>query len=170
VEISIDASSWINLSNAGALGTVLRIPVHQFLFSPLVASECHAECIVEIVHLSQTCAVVQVTDDQIDGEIFLSLVEDYNLGAGETECLAICLSRPATLFCCDDKKARETAKLLLGENRVIGSLRLLKWAVEAASMTAAEAYLIYQNMKGRGGFLPDVDADWFNPEPAIPLV
>jgi predicted nucleic acid-binding protein len=163
VEISIDASSWINLSNAGALDRVLRIPVHQFLFSPLVANECHAECVVEIVHLSQTCLVVQMTDDQIDGEIFLGLVEDYNLGAGETECLAICLSRPDTLFCCDDRKARETARLLLGQDRVIGSLRLLRWAVEVDLMSGADAYIIYQEMKGRGGFLPNGNAEWFNP-------
>ncbi len=162
MEISIDASSWINLSNAQALDKVLRIPGHQFLFSPLVANECHAACVGEIVQLAQTCAIVQVTDDQIDGDIFLGLVDEYNLGAGETECLAICLSQPGIIFCCDDRKARETAEHLLGNERVIGSLRLLKWSVAAGLVTGADAYRHYQEMKLHGGFLPDVAVGWFD--------
>lgn len=162
MEIAIDASSWINLSNAAALESVLRIPGHEFLFSPLVANECHADCVGEIVALADSCAVVQLTDIQIDGEVFLELVAEHDLGGGETECLAICLTRPEAMFCCDDRKAREVAQALLGAGRVIGSLRLLKWAAEAGLITAATAFERYQDMKSHGGFLPDVEPDWFN--------
>ena len=163
VEIAIDASSWINLSNAAALESILRIPGYEFLFSPLVANECHADCVGDILALAATCALVQLTDDQIDGEVFLELVGEHDLGAGETECLAICLARSEAIFCCDDRKAREIAQALLGGGRVIGSLRLLKWSVEAGLITAAAAFERYQDMKAHGGFLPDVEPDWFNP-------
>jgi predicted nucleic acid-binding protein len=162
LEISIDASSWINLSNAAALDTVLQIPEHEFLFSPLVASECHAACVVKIIELSQTCAVVRITDQQVDANLFLDLIATHELGDGETECLAICIARPDAVFCCDDRKARQVAEALLGADRVIGSLRLLKWAVEAALISSGDAFVLYTAMKAAGGFLPHIAPDWFD--------
>jgi len=151
------------LSNASALEKVLRIPGHQFLFTPLVASECHAACVGEIIQLSQDCDVVQLNDEQIDGELFLELIANHRLGDGETECLAVCMSRPGSLLCCDDRRARQVAEQLLGGDRVIGSLRLLKWTVSVGLATRADALALYQTMKDRGGFLPDVPIGWFEP-------
>ena len=141
---------------------VLLIPGHQFLFSPLVANECHPACVGKIVELSQTCAVTRLTDQQIDANQFLDLIAAHGLGDGETECLSICIARPGSLLCCDDRKAREVAKGLLGPGRVIGSLRLLKWSVTAGLISAGEAYNKYDAMKNTGGFLPDVSLEWFN--------
>lgn len=162
MEISIDASSWINLSNAAALDTVLQIPGHQFLFSPLVASECHAGCVGQIVQLAQTRPVIQLTDQQIDAQLFLDLIDAHDLGDGETECLAVCLMRPGSLFCCDDRKARQVALGQLGADRVIGSIRLLKWSVAAGLATPGDAYNLYLAMRGFGGFLPEVQAGYFD--------
>jgi hypothetical protein len=69
-----------------------------------------------------------VDPDDISAEILLGLLEAHDLGERETECLALSLRHPY-VFCCDDIKARHIGEELLGEGRVVGSLRLLKWCV-----------------------------------------
>lgn len=161
--IAIDASSLINLSNAEALELTLGLPDREFLISPLVAGECHVECVAEIIRLTHFCPITLISDDQLDAELYLSLLADHELGAGETECITLCQSTDNMLFCCDDRKARQIAIASIGQDRVIGSLRLLKWAVEAGRTTSNGAYQTYMNMKAAGGFLPSLDQAWFDP-------
>lgn len=158
--ITLDACSIINLSNANALEVVLGMPEKAFIVSPMVAGECHAECVVEVVRLTATCNITLAQEQDIDAALFLELLDTHELGQGETECLAICLTGNHSL-CCDDRKARAVATELIGELRVMGSLRLLKWAVEAGRISSADAYIAYRGMIDAGGFLPELAPDWF---------
>lgn len=160
MQVAIDASSLINLSNAGALELALSQPNCEFLVSPMVAGECHAECVAEIMRLRQFRPITLIRDDQIDAEVYLDLLATYALGEGEMECIALCLSSQRML-CCDDRKARYVASELLGKRAVIGSIRLLKWSVNCERTSASQAYEIYLKMKTAGGFLPALDRNWF---------
>jgi len=160
VAICIDASCLINFSNVGSLEFLASLPDANLLVSPMVAGECHADCISEIVRLSSYFYITFIESSQIDAGRYLYLLETYNLGEGETECLAICSYRPS-IFCCDDRKARNVATSLFGAERVIGSAGLLRCGVETGRTTTSESYNIYLKMKARGGFLPDLQRSWF---------
>lgn len=162
VAIALDASSLINLSNANALEIVLGIPNSEFLISPIVAGECHSECVAEFVRLGATCNIKFVQDNEIDADAYLDLLALHALGQGETECLIVCVSGGHSI-CCDDKKARAVATEMLGEDRVLGSLRLLRFAVQHGRATHAEAFQMYQAMVVAGGFLPELPLEWFQP-------
>jgi predicted nucleic acid-binding protein len=163
VEIVIDASSVINLSNAHALELVARLDNCTIWLPPLVLGECHSECVAELLRLKNEHVIHFVEPDSIPAESYLELLSQHELGEGETECLAICLAQPHT-FCCDDRRARAVGALLLGEDRVVGTLRLLKWSVSAARITDDEAFALYEAMKAAGGFLPEVTGSWFASE------
>ena len=161
VAIAIDASSLINLANANALELALALPEYEFLISPVVAGECHAECIAEVVRLKEKYEhIILVDDNQIDAELYLDFLQQYELGEGETECIALCTSG-GHLLCCDDRKARYVASTIIGSGRVLGSLRLLKWAVDCGLTSAENAHRVYLDMKLAGGFLPNIENDWF---------
>jgi len=162
VAIALDASSLINLSNADALEVALGIPNTNFLISPIVAGECHADCVAEFVRLSATCSIQFVQDNEIDADAYLELLALHDLGQGETECLIVCAAGGHSI-CCDDRKARAVATAMLGQDRVLGSLRLLKLAVEHGQATPANAFQMYQAMVTAGGFLPDLPFEWFQP-------
>jgi hypothetical protein len=102
-----------------------------------------------------------VDPDDISAEIFLGLLEAHDLGEGETECLTLSLRHPY-VFCCNDIKARHIGEELLGEGRVVGSLRLLKWCVVQELANAEMAFNFYEAMRNAGGFLPDITVKWFN--------
>jgi hypothetical protein len=65
------------------------------------------------------------------------------------------------VLCCDDEKARRVGMELAGEERVIGSLRLLKWIVAEDICTCDDAFVYYERMKAAGGFLPELSREWF---------
>lgn len=161
MDIIIDASSIINLDNAKALDLVTRLPNRTFWLSPLVVSECEPASAAEIFRLNDLGRIHFVNPDQVPADLFLQLLTDHELGEGETECFALCLEKPY-LFCCDDYKARRIGIELIGANRVIGSLRLLRWLVVEKLSSAETVYDIYEAMKAAGGFLPTVKITWFS--------
>jgi predicted nucleic acid-binding protein len=160
VDLIIDASSVINLDNAGALDIVAKLEGHNFCLSPLVIGECHPTCAAKLAQLEQQGKIWFVDPEKVSAELFLQLLEDHELGEGETECLTLATGHPF-VFVCDDAKARAVGAALLGAGRVLGSLRLLKWCVSAKIVTAVEAFGFYERMKAMGGFLPRIDQAWF---------
>jgi hypothetical protein len=50
----------------------------------------------------------------------------------------------------------------LGDGRVIGTLGLLLRAVELQKLTPEQAWAAYEQMRRRGGFLPDVKSEVFS--------
>jgi predicted nucleic acid-binding protein len=161
VDIIVDASSVINLDNASALDLVAGLEERLFWFSPLVIGECEPACAAEILRLEQQGKFKFVDPDDISAEVFLQLLEAHDLGEGETECLALCLAHPYVL-CCDDQKARTIGMKLLGQERVIGSLRLMRWCVIDGLASADAAFELYEKMKRAGGFLPALEQRWFS--------
>jgi predicted nucleic acid-binding protein len=129
--------------------------------SPLVIGECEPTCAATLLKIQQKDALHFVDPNYISSETFLELLSLHELGEGETECIAICLSRPFVLVC-DDNKARQLARDLLGPDRVIGSIRLLKWCVIENLITADAAFKTYELMRATGGFLPQMLPEWFS--------
>lgn len=160
MDIIIDASSVINLDNARALELTAGLDERTLWFSLLVVGECDPSCAAEILRLEQEQLISFVDPEDISAEVFLDLLEEYDLGEGETECLALCLRHPYVM-CCDDQKARSVGTILLGDGRVIGSLRLLRWCVGDGLVAAAGAFSLYELMIEAGGFLPLVSLEWF---------
>jgi predicted nucleic acid-binding protein len=160
VDLITDASSIINLDNAQALVAAANLDERTICLSPLVVGECQPNCAALLVRLEQEGLMRFVDPREISAELFLSLLEDHDLGEGETECLALALVRPY-VFCCDDRKARRVGVELLGGSRVVGSLRLLKWLVEDGHLSVDEAFTHYESMKREGGFLPEIPREWF---------
>lgn len=161
MDLIIDASSIINLDNAKALDLVTGLSDRIFWLSPLVIGECEPSCAARILELERRTRVRFVDADDVSAETFLDLLEVYDLGEGETECLALSLTHPYVL-CCDDYKARKIGSQLLEPERVIGSLRLLKWCVLEGLVTPDSAFRLYVLMKEAGGFLPDIEVSWFS--------
>jgi predicted nucleic acid-binding protein len=160
VDLITDASSIINLSNAGALAVVTSLPDVTICVSPLVVGECEPTCAAELLAHQEQGTIHFVDPNDVSSERFLALLDEHELGEGETECLALFLDGDY-VFCCDDGKARQVGTALTNEGEVVGSIRLLKWAVDAGLCTAEQAFEYYQRMKDAGGFLPDVSLEWF---------
>jgi predicted nucleic acid-binding protein len=162
VDLITDASSIINLANAGALDLVTALPNVTICVSPLVVGECEPTCAAELLAHRERGTIRFVDAEEIASELFLSLLDEHDLGEGETECLALLLNGHYS-FCCDDGKARTVGIALTDVSQVTGSIRLLKRAVEAGLCAPEEAFQYYQRMKDAGGFLPDVPPEWFEP-------
>lgn len=112
------------------------------------------------MELSERGLINLIEENTLPLENFLELMETSPLGDGEIECIAL-----ANLLnmgvCSDDRKARLLASAHRGEQNVIGSIRLLRWCVEAEIITCTNAFEIFQNMLESGGFLPQTSQDFF---------
>jgi predicted nucleic acid-binding protein len=160
VRLLIDACAAINLHNCGKLAIVCALPEVEIRLSPIVVSECGLRCATEIIALEAAGLIHFVPDEEISTERFLELLDENDIGDGEVESIAICESTGGS-FCTDDAAARRLAAGLLGGAKVMGSLRLLKFAVEASLLTCTEAFAGYRMMRDNGGFLPDLQAEFF---------
>ena len=163
MNVVLDACSIINLINGNILHKIIAIPGYLFHVGDILLDQ-------EILNQSQklillTC-IKNNSIDLIESTTTLSefnrLKQLYNLGTGETECIAICKANGNTIST-DDLKARKAAVIELGdEQKVIGSLFLLRTLVVSKSITASEAYSCYLLMKQKGGFLPRIAQSFFD--------
>jgi predicted nucleic acid-binding protein len=156
----LDSSSVINLFNAGVLELLCQLEEHEFYVPPMVVGECHGECAIELVALRDHGCLTFINDDVVEADQYLALLEAHHLGAGETECMAVAATDDYNV-CCDDRRAREAAAALVGEHRVVGSLRILKWCVEKLVIDCGAAFHAFQTMRQKGGFLPDMQQSFF---------
>lgn len=156
----LDSSSIINLFNADVLALLCQLDEHEFFVPPMVVGECHGECAAELIGLRDEGCVSFINDDAVDADQYLALLDAHRLGAGETECMAVAASDNYNV-CCDDRKARDAAANLIGEARVIGSLRLLQWCVQGLVIKCGVAFHAFETMKSKGGFLPDMPQSFF---------
>jgi predicted nucleic acid-binding protein len=136
------------------------LPDTQIALSPIVVSECGLDCAAEIIALEAAGRIHFVPDCEISTDRFLDLVADYDIGDGELESITVC-EATSRAFCTDDAAARRLASNLLGAPKVMGSLRLLKFAVEAALLKCTDAFAGYLEMRNKGGFLPELETDFF---------
>lgn len=160
MRLLIDACAAINLHNCGQLAVVCELPNVEIAMSPIVVSECGLDCAGEIIALHAAGRIHYVPDQEISPDRFLELVTDHDIGDGELESIAVCETTNRA-FCTDDAAARRLATNLLGGQKVMGSLRLLKLAVEASLLKCTDAFAGYKQMRDSGGFLPDLANDFF---------
>lgn len=153
----IDACSLINLQNGGGLQLVLRLARSSLQVGPIVIGETGLE-IEGVLRASGTANFLN--DSDVRATTYLALLSMHRLGEGETEALALSQQHGFTL-CSDDRRAREVGKKLLGEDRVIGSLRLMRWCVEEDICKCTRAYEASVVMRDHGGFLPALPPRFF---------
>ena len=149
-----DASSLLNLANGDVLETVLSLPN----VIPRVGPQARGECASIEARLDALIAARKfflLDDENMPAALFVSLLERYGLGAGETECLTFALQTD-DIVCCDDRHARSMIARELGQERVIGTLALLVQNIREELLTVENALAAYQQMRSRGGFLPDL--------------
>jgi predicted nucleic acid-binding protein len=160
LKIIFDASSLINLVNGEGFDIVLAIQDHEFYLGPLVYSESGPGCEAKIGRALGNKKLTLLDDNEATSSVFLDLLERFGLGDGETECLAFSVGTDFVV-CSDDRKARQICEIIIGKEKVTGSLGLLREAVHLGLRTADEAFEIYIKMKTAGGFLPDIDLTFF---------
>jgi len=160
MDIVLDACSIINLLNGEVLQKVVSIQGINFYVGEYLYDE-------EILDVPQKLKVqslivnnfISIIESSVSVSQFKALKDTYELGDGETECIAICLNTGYNIAT-DDKKARESAHTELGD-KVVGSLFLLRESVRTGMLSCDDAKTSFQLMKHKGGFLPKIDLDYF---------
>ncbi len=163
MDIVLDSSSIINMINGDYLDVVCAMPVHTLYIGKLIKETEILETVQKTIldGLIQK-SVIQVIDTDMALSQIVTLRNRFGLGLGETECIAICINKRGFYICSDDYKARKSAIKELGEEKVIGSLYLLRSLVLAGKISCLGALYAYKEMKMKGGFLPKaLDEDYF---------
>lgn len=152
--VVLDASTLINLDNGEAFAQVLSIPGRSFQVSAEVLRESRTVA-VAIKTAVQQGQIALVDDNAIDAAEYEDAIAEWQLGPGETECILAAKSLECSVAC-DDGAARKVIRREIGVERLTGTVGLLRDAIAAGLMTAEAAFESYQQMKRRGGFLPDL--------------
>jgi hypothetical protein len=99
-----DAGSLINLASGGVLPILVTTGSYVGHLGPIVRSECRtiAREVNELISGGQLCAL---SDVAMSASSFGALLSKFNLGLGETECIAFGLQDPFVISC-DDRAAR----------------------------------------------------------------
>lgn len=155
----LDASSVINLVNGGVFSTCLALSTRRFHIGPLVKAEC-ANCAQALGQAVAAKTLVELGGDVLPASVYLRFAERHGLGDGETECIAFASIRSLDI-CCDDRRARAAIKEEIGAGRMTGSLGLLREAIGARLLDQAAAFGAYERMKQSGGFLPELQKEFF---------
>ncbi len=162
MNLIFDTCSTVNLHNGDVLGKILDLTSSGFKFhmGTIVRGEC-GDLIPYLDQQAQKGRILILHGKTIAPGQFAEVLNLYELGLGETECIVHAEQR-ALIVCTDDKAARTAARTHLGETRVLGSLRLIRECVCSGTVTANQAYVSYELMKSRGAFLPDVAPEYFD--------
>lgn len=152
IETCVDTCCLINLHNAGVLATIAASGVRRLMYQGLVEDELR-DLRGDLAALTDAGIIQAIPGSQIFASEVAQILRRYDLGLGESECIAIGLRRGISVAS-DDNKARSAAKAELGADRVIGSIGLLKEAVIGGVLSTAEAYAAYVEMRAMGAFLP----------------
>lgn len=157
----MDACSIINLHNGGVLRCICSIPDVHIQVGPIVGGECSEDCALAIASLHSDGGLEYLEDNDLEIDQFLDFVDQNRLGDGESECILLACLNEESSICCDDRRGRTKAIELIGEERVLGSLRLLKIAVQHNLFDSSEAFEAYELMREAGGFLPTIEIAYF---------
>jgi predicted nucleic acid-binding protein len=161
LKVLLDASSLINLHRGRLLEIVLGLTSFGFVFyiGNIVRDECGD--LQELLDLQSTNGTLIVLPaNTMTPEEFTGVLNLYDLGLGETECIALA-NRLGLCVCTDDKAARRAAVKHIGDDRVLGSLRLVRECVRQGLLDRENAILAYEAMKAGGAFLPTIAASYF---------
>lgn len=156
----VDASTLINLDNGDALTLATALPGYEFWIAPLALGECNSGCAARIMALVDQGRLHLLDESQLDADRFLELKAEHDLGDGETECLLVAELLEYSV-CADDRKARNVAKGLFGDDRVLGSARLMRLLAEEELVDCKRANELFDLMKAAGGYLPNLEHAFF---------
>jgi predicted nucleic acid-binding protein len=158
-KIVIDTCSIFNAINSNSLGIILSLP-YKFFIGPIVYGECTKQPCPKLEAELKGNKIELLDPNLISVALFSSMSNKYKLGDGETECL--CYGKTMNLYVCsDDRKARESITSELGSDYLIGTIGLLKISKEQSLITCPQAFTIYQEMKIKGAFLPELKPNFF---------
>lgn len=157
MNVIFDASALLNLANGGVLETVLDLPNLIGWIGPQVRGEC-ASIAARLDALIGSQSIQLLDDETLPASLFISLLGHYRLGPGETECLAFA-SQGDHVVCCNDRRARSMITRELGSGRVTGTIGLLALGVHHEKLTIEAALGACEQMRRRGGFLPELSPD-----------
>jgi predicted nucleic acid-binding protein len=162
LNVILDSCSTINLHNGDVLEKVLQLGSSKYAFhmGTIVRGEC-GDLTAYLDEQANKGRILILPGKTITPSHFADLLNRYELGLGETECI-VHAERHVLTVCTDDGAARAAAKAHLGEARVVGSLRLIRECVCAGIITPNQAYVGYELTKSRGGFLPEILPSYFN--------
>src|ERR1700734_2890640 len=109
MNLVVDASSVINLQRAGLLQNVLGLTAFGTTFhvGSIVRDEC-TDLQDLLDQLAQDGLLNIRTDEGTTPEAFANILDLYDLGLGETECITLAKSLDYAI-CTDDKAARKAA-------------------------------------------------------------
>ena len=159
MDFILDASCAINLVNGDVFEIIVDLENASVLLGPIVLSECIS---VKSSISSALCSgkIKLLDDNAVETTTYLSILRKYNLGPGEVECIAFGKVRSGKV-CMDDKLARSAAIREIGQERVSGSLGLLRHTVGLGRLNVDTAFDAYSRMIARGGFLPNLSENQF---------
>ncbi|SEO14061.1 hypothetical protein [Mucilaginibacter sp. OK283] len=162
MDIVLDSSSIFNLINGDCIDNLLSIEDHDFYVGDLIFDqEILNPLQMAIIETLINKGLITLLNSEVTASRILELQAKYNLGLGETECMAICSAKGFTI-CTDDLRARNCSKKEIGKECVIGSLSLLRDGVRSHIITCKEAIDKYMLMRAKGGFLPaGLNTDYF---------
>jgi predicted nucleic acid-binding protein len=160
VNVVIDSCSVINLHNVDALDIACRLTRCRFWVCPSVLAECRAESAARLLALNDSGLLSFINDREMPAARVLDLLAQHGLGDGETQAVAACEAFNFAL-CSDDGPARRLATQLLGADRVLGSLRVLRWCVQEELVKCRAAFQLFVSMRELGGFLPSTRHEFF---------
>ena len=150
--VVVDASTLINLANGEVLSKVLQLPGFFFHVSSVVRRE--SKTIAEAIDAAVASGCLILVDDSlISVSEFKRAKRELKLDDGETECI-LAAQALGCVVASDDKAARKCICDILGEDRLSGSIRLLRCAIAHGLINRKQAFDAYLLMRERGGFLP----------------
>lgn len=160
MDIVLDASALINLIRGDVLRPVLLIPDLIFHLGEIAKGEVVTDA--EIIDSAIAAGSISLLDDStMSASEYLELLERHRLGRGETECLQYARAR-GFVVCADDRRARAVISSDIGQDKITGTIALMKRCVRTGLISSDAAFAAYMKMKRAGGFLPDVEAGYFS--------
>lgn len=132
----------------------------QLAVGPVVLGECSPALVGQLLFFRDGGIIQFYENDGFSAERFLQIQTERSLGAGETECITLA-EHADGLICCDDGKGRRVGREILGHDRVTGSIGLLTHLVNSGECKPSDAHTAYLRMIEGGGFLPDLEDDFF---------
>lgn len=154
-----DASSLLNQHNGGLVNLASDALGIEICFGPQVFDEC-TSIQTQLIEGLEGKSLRKLSDESVSAVEYIRLMEDYSLGPGETECLALAKENDLPI-CCDDRLARRMIENEIGRKNLTGTIGILIRLVEVGAIDPTDAEQRFETMRVNGAFFPDFDTSWF---------
>jgi predicted nucleic acid-binding protein len=154
-----DASTLILMAKADLLDIFLK----DFPATPQLPSAVEAECTAAPMRPDGVLIQQRITEGQLavakvqQPNVPVRLCQDFRLGTGEAEALALALENGDTTIATDDRNAIRACKVL--RIRFVTSLGILVGAVEKGLLNPDDAMRCLERLRSYGRFKGEVIAE-----------